>query len=271
MQPTGFVSLVGAGPGDPELLTVKAVRRLQAAEVVVYDYLANPDLIIHCRQRPLLIYAGKRAGRQSLSQATINQTLIEHGRSGRLVVRLKGGDPFIFGRGGEEAEALTQAGIPWEIVPGISSALAAPAYAGIPLTHRDLASSCTIVTGHEALSSERRIDWRTGLSADTLVILMGMERLATIMQRLIEAGRNAATPAAVVRWGTTAQQQTIVATIATLAEAVACHGLGSPAVIVVGEVVQCATTLNWFVPPASWCPPATDVLELPIPCVAVQP
>jgi uroporphyrin-III C-methyltransferase len=245
---TGFVSLVGAGPGDAALITVKGLRRLQAADVVLHDALIGPDLLSECRADAELIDAGKRASGRSLAQAVINELLIEHARAGRSVVRLKGGDPFIFGRGGEEAEALTAAAIPWEVVPGVSSAVAVPAYAGIPLTHRNHAASFAVVTGHEDPAREHsRIDWQalaTGI--DTLVFLMSTGRLTTICAQLIAHGRPASTPAAVIRWGTTEAQTTVVATLATIAAAVTEIGLTPPALLVVGEVVSLQAQLRWF-------------------------
>jgi uroporphyrin-III C-methyltransferase len=244
----GFVSLVGAGPGDAGLITVKGLRRLQAADVVLHDALLGPDLLSACRADAELIDVGKRAGGPSLPQETINDLLIAHARAGQSVVRLKGGDPFVFGRGGEEAEALTAAGIGWEVVPGVSSAVAVPAYAGIPLTHRHHAASFAVVTGHEDPARERsRIDWRalaTGI--DTVVFLMSRGRLTTICTQLIAHGRSAETPAAVIRWGTTDAQTTVVARLATIDAAVAEIGLTPPALLIVGEVVALQAQLRWF-------------------------
>jgi uroporphyrin-III C-methyltransferase len=234
----GFVSLVGAGPGDPELISVKGLRRLRAADVVVYDALIGAALLDECRPDTILLDVGKRGGQPAPSQQAINALLVAHARAGRQVVRLKGGDPFVFGRGGEEAEALAAAGVAWEIVPGVSSAVAAPAAAGIPLTHRDLASSFAVVTGHErAGRADSRHDWGALARIDTLVVLMGVGQLASIAGRLVAAGRAAETPAAVVQWGTTAAQQTVVATLGTIAEAVAQAGIGAPATLVIGDVV----------------------------------
>ena len=247
----GFVSLVGAGPGDPELLTLKALRRLQTADVVVYDALVNDALLGYCRADAELIYVGKRASRHTMPQAQINALLIERALCGRQVVRLKGGDPFIFGRGGEEAEALVAAGVAWEVVPGISSAVAAPAYAGIPLTHRALSSSCLIMSGHAASDTDRPINWQLAQSADTLVILMGVEQIATIAAQLIACGRRPDTPVALVRWGSTSRQETLAGTLATIAAQVVAAGFQAPAVIVVGEVVGLAPALQWFDPAAS--------------------
>lgn len=244
----GFVSLVGAGPGDPDLMTVKGLRRLRAADVVVYDALANPVLLHECRADAELIDAGKRAGRPHRSQAAINQLLIAHARRGCRVVRLKGGDPFMFGRGGEEAAALADAGVAWEVVPGVSSAIGVPAYAGIPVTHRAVASSVAIITGHEDPDrDETRIHWSAlAQGIDTLVFLMGLGRLPTIAAQLIAHGRPADTPAAAIRCGTIADQETVVATLATIADAVARAGLSAPATLVVGEVVRLREQLSWF-------------------------
>ncbi len=244
----GFVSLVGAGPGDPDLITVKGLRRLRAADVVVYDALANPELLRECRADAELIDAGKRAGQPHRSQAAINALLIAHARRGRLVVRLKGGDPFVFGRGGEEASALAEADVAWEVVPGVSSAVAAPAYAGIPVTHRAVASSLAIITGHEDPErSSTRIHWHAlAQGVDTLVFLMGLGRLPTIAAQLIAHGRPADTPAAAISCGSTAEQETVVATLATIGEAAARAGLAAPATLVVGEVVRMREQLRWF-------------------------
>ncbi|MBK9712124.1 MAG: uroporphyrinogen-III C-methyltransferase [Kouleothrix sp.] len=244
----GLVSLVGAGPGDPELITVKGLRRLRAADVVVYDALASEELLRECRAGAELIYAGKRAGHHCSSQEAINALLVEKARAGLRVVRLKGGDPFVFGRGGEEAGALAAAGIAWEVVPGVSSAIAVPAYAGIPVTHRASASSVAFVTGHEdPARAETRIRWQAlAQGVDTLVFLMGVGRLAAIAEQLIAHGRPAATPAAVIRCGTTPDQETVVGTLATIAADVERAGLSAPATLVVGEVVRLREQLSWF-------------------------
>ena len=248
MSQPGFVSLVGAGPGDLELITVKGLRRLRAADAVVYDALANPDLLAECRHDAELIDAGKRGGRVSHSQDWITEMLIGLAQAGKQVVRLKGGDPFVFGRGGEEAEALAVAGIAWEIVPGISSAIGVPAYAGIPITHRELASSVAIVTGHEDPSRiETRINWHAlAQGADTLIFLMGLGRLQQIAAQLIAHGRFGDTPAAVIGSGTLAAQRTVVGTLETIADLAAQAELSAPATLVVGEVVRLRARLHWF-------------------------
>lgn len=244
----GLVSLVGAGPGDPELITVKGLRRLRAADVVVHDALIGAELLDECQPGAEIVDAGKRAGGPARPQEWINRLLIERARAGSRVVRLKGGDPFVFGRGGEEAAALVAAGVPWEVVPGVSSAVAAPAYAGIPLTHREHAASFAVVTGHEPPDrTESRQRWHAlAQGIDTLVFLMGTGKLAEISAQLIAHGRPAETPAAVVRWGSTAAQEVVVGKLATIAEAVARARLEPPALLVVGEVVRLRESLAWF-------------------------
>jgi uroporphyrin-III C-methyltransferase len=237
---SGLVSLVGAGPGDPELISVRGLRRLQAAEVVVYDRLIHPALLAEVPPEAEKIFAGKASGAAVMSQRAIEALLVERGRAGKRVVRLKGGDPFLFGRGAEEIEALEAAGIPWEIVPGVSSALAAPAAAGIPVTHRDLASALTIVTGHEdPAKDEPSLDWTwLARAPGTLAVLMGLERVGAICAALIGGGRDPATPAAVVSAGTWPQQRAVIADLGNLPAQVDNAGLQSPAIIVIGEVCR---------------------------------
>ena len=244
----GRVFLVGAGPGDPGLLTVRGRALLEQADVVVYDRLVEPALLDACRPGCERIFVGKAPGSQALSQPEINRTLIERAGRGLQVVRLKGGDPFVFGRGGEEAQALHLTGLPFEVVPGVSSAVAVPAYAGIPLTHRDVASSFAVVTGHErADRDEPGVDWAAyGRQPDTLVVLMGRAELGAIAGRLIAAGRPASTPAALVAQGTLPRQRTVVTDLARIAAAADAAGLQSPAVLVVGEVVRLRRDLAWF-------------------------
>ncbi len=243
---TGKVYLIGAGPGDPGLFTLKGKRCLEEADVVAYDALANRRLLSHAKPDAETIYVGKRGGRHALPQEEIGRLLVERARAGKVVVRLKGGDPFIFGRGGEEAEELAAAGVPFEIVPGVTSAVAAPAYAGIPLTHRDFTSTVAFVTGHEDPTKEDTgIAWdKIATGIGTLVFFMGVGRLPEIVQRLVENGRPPETPAAVIRWGTRAEQTVVTATLATLAER--CVGMAPPALIVVGEVVALREKLRWF-------------------------
>lgn len=235
---SGIVHLVGAGPGDPELITVRGRRLLESADAVVHDRLGTASLLALCRPDAELLDAGKAPGRVAMTQDEINAALVRLAGEGKTVVRLKGGDPFVFGRGGEEAEACAAAGLPWTVTPGITSSIGAPAAAGIPVTHRAVATSFTVVTGHEDPSKpSEQTDW--GLLAKlpgTLVILMGMGRLARIAEALIAGGRPAGQPAAAIQWGTTPRQRRVSATLATLADACAGAGVGSPAVVVVGDV-----------------------------------
>lgn len=240
----GKVYLVGAGPGDPELITVKGSRVLKEADVIVYDRLANPELLSLTPERSEHIYVGKRPGKPSVSQDQINRILVAKAREGKTVARLKGGDPFVFGRGGEECEALKAEEVPYEVVPGISSALAAPAFAGIPVTHRKVARSFTVVTGHTVKNSPDFENWGHLAHADTLVILMGMRNLANIADTLIGYGRASDTPAAVIEKATYREQKAVVATLETIADRTA-H-LSPPAVIVVGELATMGYELDWF-------------------------
>lgn len=243
----GFVSLVGAGPGDPELITLAGVARLRRADVVVYDRLAHPALVGEAPRGAERIYVGKAASDHAVPQDQIGRLLVDRARAGKNVVRLKGGDPFVFGRGGEEAEDLVAAGIEFDVVPGITSAVAVPAYAGIPITHREAASSFAVVTGHEATDrAESRIDWGAlANGVDTVVFLMGRRALAEIAQRLIAEGRDPQTPAAAIEWGTTPAQRTITAPLLNLAAAADAAGLAPPTVIVVGDVVGLRERLRW--------------------------
>ena len=244
----GKVYLVGAGPREPDLVTVRAVECLKQADVVIYDFLAAPELLKYVREGAETIYVGKKGGDHTLSQDKINEVMVARAKQGRTIVRLKGGDPFIFGRGGEEAEVLAKAGITFEVVPGVTSAVAAPAYAGIPLTHRLYTSSVAFVTGHEdPTKKQSSIDWsKLATGVGTLVFLMGVKNLANIAERLMAAGRDPKTPVAVVRWGTTPQQTTIVGTLDSIVADVQAVGLKPPATIVVGEVIKLRDTLNWF-------------------------
>ncbi len=244
----GIVYLIGAGPGDPGLITVKGRDCLRRAEVVVYDYLANPALLAEAPPEAERIYVGKTRGQHHTPQPQINALLVERARKGQIVARLKGGDPYIFGRGGEEAEELQQAGVPFEVVPGISAGFAAAAYAGIPLTHRDYTTSLGLVTGHENPQKKvSNLDWqKLATGVGTLVFYMGMTNLTLIADQLMTHGRDPQTPVAVIRWGTTPQQQTVTATLADVVKRVAAAGLKPPAVIVVGEVVRLRDKLRWF-------------------------
>ena len=265
----GSVALIGAGPGDPGLITVRGLALLRRAEVIVYDRLVDRRLLREAR-RARRIFAGKASGDHALPQGEINDLLVQHARRGRRVVRLKGGDPFVFGRGGEEAETLAEAGIPFEVVPGVSSAVAVPAYAGIPVTHRGVATSFAVVTGHEACGSSR-VEWeRLATGVDTLVVLMGVSALPRIAERLIAHGRPASTPVAVVRWGATERQTTIVDRLDRIAERAA--AVEPPAVIVIGEVVALRKRLAWFERQAGRDQSRSVIRRLPPPSVAaVQP
>ncbi|MBH0207736.1 MAG: uroporphyrinogen-III C-methyltransferase [Nitrospira sp.] len=247
-QSKGKVYLVGAGPGDPGLLTLRGRDCLAQADVVLYDYLANPALLTHAPEQAERLYVGRRGTGKYPEQASINQLLIERAQAGNVVVRLKGGDPFVFGRGGEEAEALATAGIAFEVVPGVSAAVAVPAYAGIPITHRTLASTVTIVTGHEdPTKAATALDWpRLAATRGTLVFLMGMKHLSTITAQLMHEGLSPSTPVAITRWGTRSCQQTLVGTLSDIVSKAQAAGMEPPTVIVVGQVVQLRSTLNWF-------------------------
>jgi uroporphyrinogen III methyltransferase/synthase len=242
------VYLVGAGPGDPGLLTARALELIAAADVIVYDRLIPPRALEHAKAEAKLIYVGKEGGGKATSQAEIERLLVEHGAAGRTVVRLKGGDPFVFGRGGEEAEALAAAGIPFAAVPGVTAGVAAPAYAGIPVTHRDEASAVAFVTGHEDPSKpESALDWEAlARFPGTLVIYMGVRRLETVTARLVQAGRPAEEPAAVIERGTFSDQRVVSATLSTMAQAAAAHGVRAPAVAVFGPVARLRERLQWF-------------------------
>ena len=242
------VYLVGAGPGDPGLITVQGSACIQKADVIIYDYLASPALLKYARKSAELIYVGKKGGDHTLSQDQINALIVEKAKSGGIICRLKGGDPYIFGRGGEEAEVLFNAGISFEIVPGVTSAIAAAAYAGIPLTHRKMASTLAFVTGHEdPAKEETSINWpslATGIG--TLVFFMGVKNLPNITKRLIDHGKPPHTPIALIRWGTTPRQQTVSGTLETIVEKSRAAGLKAPAIIVVGDVVNLRPSLKWF-------------------------
>lgn len=242
----GKVYLVGAGPGDPGLLTIKAKILLESADVVIYDALVSPEILAIIAPHAAKIDAGKRMGRHSLLQNQTTELLIEKARTQAIVVRLKGGDPFIFGRGGEEMQDLIAAGVPVEVVPGVTSGIAAPAYAGIPLTHRNYSSSVTFVTGHEMAGKYRPgVNWRAiAHSAETIVIYMGVHNLDLITHELIAAGLARNTPIALVRWGTTPQQQELIATLETIVAQIAIHQFTAPAIAVIGNVVDLHDTLG---------------------------
>lgn len=249
MSAKGTVYLVGAGPGDPELLTVKASRLIRECDALVYDYLVASGLLAMTRPGCRSICVGKRAGFHSLPQEEIQELLVELAREGLSVVRLKGGDPFIFGRGGEEAQALREAGIAFEVVPAVTAALGCAAYSGVPLTHRASSAAVTFISGHERPDKQAGdlVDWSVhARSGATLVLYMAMGRLAEITGALIAGGRPLDEPVMVVQWGTTARQRTLRASLADVAERVEAAGLGAPAVVIVGPVAACGDDLAWF-------------------------
>lgn len=244
----GTVYLVGAGPGDPELLTLRAARLLTHADAIVYDRLVSPEILAMIPPATECIYAGKQASRHTLPQSEINQLLVELAGRCRRVVRLKGGDPFVFGRGGEELETLAAAGIPFEVVPGITAAVGCAAYAGIPLTHRDHASSVTFVTGHRQHAA-LDLDWPAlARCGQTTVFYMGTQALPEICRQLIAHGLSKATPLAAIQHGTTPRQRVVVSTLAVAAENAVVPDSGETGLIIVGEVVKLRSQLDWFIP-----------------------
>ncbi len=247
----GRVYLVGAGPGDPELLTLRAAKLLAEAEIIVYDHLVSAPILEMGHSGAKRIYAGKERGKHTLSQTDLNQLLVRLAREGKRVIRLKGGDPFIFGRGGEEVEALAAAGIPFEVVPGITAACGIAAYAGIPLTHRDYANSCLFVAGHLKDGSVD-LDWDSLASPGrTLVVYMGLLGLPTLCRELAAHGLSENTPAAIVQHGTTSSQRTVVGTLATLPHLAQAARLAPPTLIIIGEVVRLHAQLAWYETPAA--------------------
>ncbi len=245
---SGICHLAGAGPGDPGLVTLRTRECVETAEVIVYDYLSNPEILQWAARDAEIIFAGKKAGAHTLTQEEINALLVEKTRAGKRVVRLKGGDPFLFGRGGEEAEALAAAGLPFDVIPGVSSAIAAPAYAGIPVTHRDHNTQLTIFTGHEdPAKPEQTVDYKKlAAQSGTKVMLMGVERIEQVTAALMKNGADGATPVALVRWGTHGRQKTLRGRLDDIAEKVRTTGFKAPAVAVFGDVVNLRDTLNWY-------------------------
>lgn len=247
MNKLGKVYIIGAGPGDAGLITIKAVDCLRLADVVIYDNLVNEELLKYAKAEARFIYAGKMGGNHTLTQDKINELLAKEALEGNTVARLKGGDPFIFGRGGEEAEVLREQGVLFEVIPGVTSAIAVPAYAGIPLTHRGLTSTVAFITGHEDPTKDKSdIDWQALAGIGTLVFLMGVKNLGLITEALIAHGKPADTPAALIRRGTTPQQEILTGTLATIVGLAQSNNFKPPAILVVGKVVDLRDTLRWF-------------------------
>lgn len=244
----GKVYIVGAGPGDAGLITIKGLRAIERADCIVYDFHINPRLLIHAKENAEFIYAGKRGGHHEMTQEEINAVLVEKAKEGKVVCRLKGGDPFVFGRGGEEVEILAQEGIEFEVIPGISSTVAVPAYAGIPVTHRKIASAFTVITGNEDLTKQDKIftHIRASNSPETLIFLMCVKNLSTITNKLIEEGLRHNTPAAIIRWGTRPEQKVVTGTISEIAQLAKEAKLTPPAILVVGDVVSLREKLKWY-------------------------
>lgn len=244
----GRVYLVGAGPGDPKLITIYGMECIQKADVILYDRLVNDALLEHAKDGAELIFCGKLPGKHQIIQEQIHELLIDKAAKGKIVTRLKGGDPCIFGRVGEEAEVLAEHGIPYEIVPGITSGIAAPAYAGIPVTHRDFASSFAIVTGHgRAEKEEDHLNWSAlAQGIDTIAFYMGIGNLNYICTKLIEHGKNPNTKAAIIQWGTTERQKTVTGNLLTIEERAANAGITHPAIVLVGDVVGVREKISWF-------------------------
>lgn len=242
----GIVYLVGAGPGDPELITVKGLNCIKKADVIVYDRLVNKELLQYAKPKAELIYCGKLPHHHAMKQELINQTLVKHALKGKTVIRLKGGDPFVFGRGGEEAEELAKNHIPFEVVPGITAGIAAPSYAGIPVTHRDYGSSFAFVTGHMKNGEADHIKWEALCHLDTLAIYMGVKNLPSICEKLLFYGKNEETPVALINWGTTNMQKTIVSTLSNAVADAVKGKIENPCMIIIGEVVKMREKISWF-------------------------
>lgn len=243
----GKVYLVGAGPGDPDLITVKGLRCLKEADVILYDRLVNSELLQYAKDGAQLVYCGKLPHYHTMKQETINHFIVKYAKKGHHVVRLKGGDPFVFGRGGEEAEACAKHAIPFEIVPGITAGIAASAYAGIPVTHRTLSKSFAFITGHQAGDRAAEHQWaHLANGVDTICVYMGVAQLPIIIKNLIENGKSKQTPIALIHWGTLSEQRTVVGTLETIEELVKKAAISNPSMIVIGEVVRLHQKLNWF-------------------------
>ncbi|EST54220.1 uroporphyrin-III C-methyltransferase [Brevibacillus panacihumi W25] len=243
----GKVYLVGAGPGDPDLITVKGLQCLQKADVILYDRLVNPELLKHAKDGAKLVYCGKLPNYHTMTQETINHFILKYAKKGNRVVRLKGGDPFVFGRGGEEAEECMKNDIPFEIVPGITAGMGASAYAGIPVTHRSLSKSFAIITGHQAGDISDEHQWHhLARGVDTLCIYMGVAQLPTITKQLMFHGKSPQTPIALIHWGTLSVQKTVIGTLESIEEKVKEAKIENPSMIIIGEVVRLHHKLNWF-------------------------
>lgn len=243
----GKVYLVGAGPGDPDLITVKGMTCIREADVILYDRLVNQQLLSYAKPTADLIYCGKLPNNHTMQQETIHACLVKHAKNGKIVTRLKGGDPFVFGRGAEEAEVLAKNGIMFEVVPGITSGIAAPAYAGIPVTHREVGSSFAIVTGHRLSGKEEATKWESlAKGIDTLAIYMGVGNLPYICGQLLAYGKDENTPVAIVEWGTTINQRTITGTLGTIVTISQKEAVQNPSMIIIGEVVRFREKIKWF-------------------------
>ncbi len=243
----GKVFLVGAGPGDPGLFTLKGLQILKKADVVIYDRLVNERIVKLIPKKVRKVYLGKEYGSAAVIQRKINGLMVSEAKAGRKVVRLKGGDPFVFGRGGEEAQHLKHSGVKFEVVPGVTSAFAAPAYAGIPVSHRNYSSSVAVVTGADEESGISKVNWeKIGASIDTIVILMGVQQLNHIISAILGSGRNPKADVAIIEWGTTEKQRTVYGRLGNIVEKAKKSRLESPAVIVIGQVVKLGKELQWF-------------------------
>ncbi|MEC2074659.1 uroporphyrinogen-III C-methyltransferase [Metabacillus fastidiosus] len=241
------VYLVGAGPGDEELLTIKALKCIKEADVILYDRLVNKEILKHAKEGADLIYCGKLPNYHTMKQETINHFLVKYAKSGKIVTRLKGGDPFVFGRGGEEAEALAMNNIPFEIVPGVTSGVAAAAYAGIPVTHRDLSASVAFITGHRKDDVDEEVRWEAlAKGIDTLAIYMGVGNLPYIQAQLLKHGKSEQTPVAVIHWGTTNIQRTVTGTLENIYDVVKQQNITNPSMIIIGDVVNLKDKLSWY-------------------------
>ncbi|HHT7236653.1 uroporphyrinogen-III C-methyltransferase [Bacillus sp. JJ927] len=257
----GKVYIVGAGPGDPDLITVKGLKCIEKSDVILYDRLVNKELLSYAKPEADLIYCGKLPNYHTMKQETINTFLIKYAKKGKVVTRLKGGDPFVFGRGGEEAEALAKQSIPFEIIPGISAGIAAPAYAGIPVTHRDASASFAVVTGHRKEGAKEEVKWESlAKGVDTLAVYMGVSNLPYICEQLIKHGKDQSTPAAIIEWGTTSMQRTVTATLGTIVDVAKKEQIQNPSMIVIGEVVRFREKIHWFEKQAENAYPVSGVL-----------